>query len=149
MEQWVSRKLPRDRPGEDYGDAGGWIDEADQERLVRMSTERVLGISPSGRWDVGGRGWPWRVAGLVAAMLLAGVLGSRCAFSAERQSFRGRRLRARSSSMKRNHWTAAFANVAPVRSIPGNVPCLAWSRTSRSQAFARRWKTSQTLEGEA
>ena len=40
-----------------------------------MGAERVLGVSASGRWDVGGLGWPWRVAGLVAVVLLAGVVG--------------------------------------------------------------------------
>jgi hypothetical protein len=29
----------------------------------------------AGRWNVGGLGWRWRVAGLLAAVLLAGVLG--------------------------------------------------------------------------
>ena len=40
-----------------------------------MGAERVLGVSASDRWDVGGLGWPWRVAGLVAVVLLAGVVG--------------------------------------------------------------------------
>ncbi len=40
-----------------------------------MGAERVIGVSRSGSWDAGGLVRPWRVAGLVAAVLLAGVVG--------------------------------------------------------------------------
>src|SRR6185312_8094790 len=40
-----------------------------------MRAERVLGVSAPGGCDVGGLGWPWRVAGLVVAVLLVGVVG--------------------------------------------------------------------------
>ena len=42
-----------------------------QKGWFAMGAERGM----AGRWDFGGLGWAWRVAGLVAAVLLAGVVG--------------------------------------------------------------------------
>ncbi len=77
VERSVSHTSSPDRSRGEYPDAGTGLSGFDQRKAgALMGTERVLEVGASDTWDVGRLGWPWRVVGLVAAVLLVGVLGA-------------------------------------------------------------------------